>query len=247
MRRDQERGGCRGCPSVNRLQELAGPVLLRIGQNLFRRAGFDDAAAVEEAHRVGDLAGERHFVGGHHDGAPGRRQLADEGQHLADQFRVQRAGDLVEQQQSGFVGQRAGDGHPLLLAAGQFVGVGVGLVGQADAGQQLAAAFLGVAARRSVHHPRRQRDVGQRGHVGEQVERLEHHAHRLPGRIGVDARVADVAAVEQDLAVVDVLEQVDAPQQRRLSRPRRADQHHHLVLADVEVDTVEHRTDRDRP
>ena len=93
-----------------------------------------------------------------------------------------------------------------------------------------------------VHDPRRQRDVGQRGHVREQVERLEHHAHRLPRAASASiARVADVAAVEQDLAVVDVLEQVDAPQQRRLARPGRADQHDDLVLGDVEVDAVEHR------
>ena len=90
-----------------------------------------------------------------------------------------------------------------------------------------------------MHDPRRQRDVGQRRHVREQVERLEHHAHRLAGFVGVDPRVADVAAVEQDLAVVDVLEQVDAPQQRRLARSRRPDQDDDLVLGDVEVDAVE--------
>jgi hypothetical protein len=42
--------------------------------------------------------------------------------------------------------------------------------------------------------------------VGEQVERLKDHAHRLARFIGVDARVADVAAAEQYLPVVDVLE-----------------------------------------
>ena len=44
-------------------QELAGPVLLRIGQNLLGRTGFDDPATVEEAHPVGHLAGECHLVG----------------------------------------------------------------------------------------------------------------------------------------------------------------------------------------
>ena len=59
-------------------QELACPVVLRIGQNLLGRAGFDDPAAVEEADRGGHIAGECHLMGGHHDGAPRSRQLAHE-------------------------------------------------------------------------------------------------------------------------------------------------------------------------
>ena len=109
-----------------------------------------------------------------------------------------------------------------------------------DPGQQFAAAFVGVAARRLVHHPRRQCHVGQCGHVGEQIERLEHHAHRLTGLVAVDAGVADVAAVEQDLAVVDFLEQVDAPQQRGFPRSGGSDQHHDVVFFDVEVDPVQY-------
>ncbi len=52
--------------------------------------------------------------------------------------------------------------------------------------------------------------------------------------------IADIAAAEQYLPSVDVLEQVDAPQQRRFPRTRRPDQHHDFVLADVEIDAVEH-------
>jgi hypothetical protein len=59
-------------------------------------------------------------------------------QHFAHQFGVERAGDLVAQHHAGLHGQRAGDGHALLLAAGQLVGPGVELLGQAHALQQLA-------------------------------------------------------------------------------------------------------------
>ena len=86
-------------------------------------------------------------------------EFADQGEHLADEFGIQRAGDLVEQQQPRVVGQRAGDRDALLLAAGELVRVGIRLVGQADPGQQLAAAVVGLAPAHAVHHPRRQRDV----------------------------------------------------------------------------------------
>ena len=47
---------------------------------------------------MGDLAGESHLVGGHHDGASRLGKFADEVENLADEFWIQRAGDLVEQQ-----------------------------------------------------------------------------------------------------------------------------------------------------
>ena len=41
---------------------------------------------------------------------------------LGDELRVERAGDLVEEQEVGLHGQRPDDRHPLLLAARQAVG-----------------------------------------------------------------------------------------------------------------------------
>ena len=58
---------------------------------------------------------------------------------------------LVGQQDGRFVDQRAGDGHALALAAGEFIGLVMNAVGQADLRQRLegeAAAFLGGHARR---------------------------------------------------------------------------------------------------
>ena len=46
-------------------------------------------------------------------------------EHLAHQFRVQGARDLVEQQQFRLVGERTGDGDTLLLTAGELVGIRV--------------------------------------------------------------------------------------------------------------------------
>ena len=55
-----------------------------------------------------------------------------DGEHLADQLRVEGAGDLVEQHHVRVHAQRPGDGHALLLAARQADRVLVGLVAHAD-------------------------------------------------------------------------------------------------------------------
>ena len=75
----------------------------------------------------------------------------------------------------------------------------------------------------------------------EEVERLEDDADAAAHDVHVDAARRDLAAVDEDAAIVDRLEQVDAAQQRRLARPGGADQADDLVLGDVEVDAAQHR------
>ena len=43
-------------------------------------------AVAHESHAVGDVAGEGHLVGDQHRGHAGPREVADDGQHLADEF-----------------------------------------------------------------------------------------------------------------------------------------------------------------
>jgi len=60
--------------------------------------------------------------------------------------RIERGERLVEQQHFRLRHQRAGDRHPLGLAAGQFARLGSGLVGEADPrqrGRDLVAAHAG--------------------------------------------------------------------------------------------------------
>jgi hypothetical protein len=67
-------------------------------------------------------------------------ELADRGQHLADQLGVERAGDLVEQQRPRPRRERAGDRDPLLLAAGEAVRMLVLAPGEPEPCEQLARA-----------------------------------------------------------------------------------------------------------
>ena len=63
-------------------------------------------------------------------------QLADDVEHLGHELRVEGGGDLVEQQQVRLHGQRADDGHALLLAAREPVGVLVRLLIEPEAPEQ---------------------------------------------------------------------------------------------------------------
>ena len=82
-------------------------------------------------------------------------------------------------------------------------------------------------------------DVLEHAEVREQVVGLEDEAEPAAHANGVDRRVGDHLAVEEDVAVVDLLEQVDAAQQGRLARAGGADHRDGLVLGDLEVDPVE--------
>ena len=75
--------------------------------------------------------------------------------------------------------------------------------------------------------------------VREEVVRLEHDPDLAADAVDVDAARGDLLAVDDDPAGVDPLEQVDAAEQRRLARARRADQAHDLVLRDREVDPAQ--------
>ena len=120
------------------------------------RTLLEDEALVEEDDAVGDVAREAHLVGGdEHRHALGG-QLADDVEHLADELGVERAGDLVEQEQGGIHGQGADDRDALLLAAGEPVGEVVALVGEAEPLEQRVGPLLGLGARPAQDAPRRQ-------------------------------------------------------------------------------------------
>ena len=81
-----------------------------------------DPSVLDADDAVGHL-GDFLIVGNHHHGLGEllTRHL-HEPQHILAGFAVQVAGGLVSQKNGGLGGQGPGDGHPLLLAAGELVG-----------------------------------------------------------------------------------------------------------------------------
>ncbi len=108
------------------------------------RALLEDRPGVEEADAARDVAREAHLVRCDHHRHPAGGELADHVEHLGDELRVERARDLVEQQQLGLHRERPHDRDALLLAAREPVGVLVALVGEPEAVEQRRRLGLGL-------------------------------------------------------------------------------------------------------
>ena len=107
-------------------------------------------------------------------------EVAHHDQHLADELRVERRRDLVEQHHVRLHHQRAGDRDPLLLAARELVRMLSRLLLEPDLGEQLVRTLLGLRPRLLADPPRREREVVDHGQVREQVELLEDDPDPLP-------------------------------------------------------------------
>ena len=101
------------------------------------------------------------------------------------------------------------DGNTLLLTAREIVGIGIRLLRQPHACQQLTRRFLSIGACDMLYLHRGEHDVVEHRHVREQVEPLEHHADLFTHFIDVClARKCD--AVDGDLARRRLLEMIHA-------------------------------------
>jgi hypothetical protein len=149
----------------------------------------------------------------------------------------------------GSIASRAGDRHPLLLAARELCRVGIGLVGEPDPVEQLAGLPDRRVAKRSPDPRRRLDDVLQGRHVREEVEALEDHPdlRALAGDLALAQLVelvallaiADEPPVDPQAARVDLLEVVDAAQERRLPRAGRPEHAHDLARRDLQRDAAQ--------
>lgn len=221
------------------VQEVLGAGLLRVAEDLLRSALLHHVTVGHEDHPVGHLAGEAHLVRDHDHRHATLREVAQNLQHLAHHLGVQGAGRLVEQHDVRVHRQGPRDRDALLLPTGQVRRLRVRLLRQPDLLEQpdrrrprlLLGGPLGLHGRE--HH------VLDRRHMREQVEVLEDHADVLTHPVDVDLLVAHVEPVDHDLAVRDVLEPVEAAQERALAGARRPDHADHFTARDVDVEALE--------
>ena len=153
---------------------------------------------------------------------------------------VEVTGRLVGEEHRGPVDQRAGDGHPLLLAAREFRREVPGTIGEVEQGEQGAGALPALATG-APRHQGREVDVLLGGEFGQEGELLEHVAQPLQPEdpsIGL-VQGGHVHAVEEDGAGGRPVEESHLAQQRRLSRTALAHDAEHLARLDVERDLAE--------
>ena len=111
----------------NLIKKPSGPRMDRSGEELIGRSGFDELAIVQEYDVIGSAACKAHFVA-HHDAGHARiAQLDHNLQNLLDHFRIECGGRFIIEDHLGIHRQRPRNGNPLLLAAAQFIWIGLRL------------------------------------------------------------------------------------------------------------------------
>ena len=166
---------------------------------------------------------------------------------LAGEVWIEAGGGLVGQDDAGLLGQRAGDGHSLLLATRQRIGAPVGQLREAN----LAQAFegeLAVAAGELPEEawPRGQvaesagKDVLEHGGAPDKVELLEDHAD-APAHVAQGPRVGPRhrPAVHWTRARRGLHQAIDRPQEGGLPGSAPPDDDDELGALDREVHAVE--------
>src|SRR6266511_3326399 len=184
--------------------------------------------------------GEGVLADDHHRAAVVGGELAQQPGDLAADGGVEVGGGLVGQDDRRIVGERAGDRHPLLLAAGELLGPEAEPVAQPDAFQQGTGALVGGVAG-GAGEVAGQLDVLGDGERRQQVEVLEDEAEAA----GAQARQAplggagDVQAVHLDDAGGGAQHGAEHQQQGGLAAAGRAHEQHHLAGVDVQVDAAD--------
>ena len=150
-------------------------------------------------------------------------QLAHDVQHLVDHLRVEGGGGLVEEHDLGLHGQRAGDGHALLLAAGQLAGYLCACSGMPTRSSSCMAVLLGllaVAALRTRMGPSVMFSSTVR--CGNRLNDWKTMPISLRMAAMLRMSLRELDAVDDDVAALVLLEPVDGADEGRLARARRA-------------------------
>ena len=167
-------------------------------------------------------------------------QLHHDVKHFVDHFRIKCGRRLIEQHDLRLHGKRSGDGDTLLLTAGKLRWHLGSLRSHSHSGEQVHGEILGRLLIHVAHLDRRKRHILKNCLVGEQVERLEHHAN-LGAQAGeLLAFLRQRLAVDANVAGIDGFQTVDGAAHRGLAGTGWTDDDQHLALLDGEVDVLEH-------
>lgn len=152
---------------------------------------------------------------------------------MVAELRVEVGERLVHQEGGGPARDGPAHGDPLALAAGELTGIPVQDALDAEHPGRVLDVFRVVLAR--VLQLQRETDVGPVGHARVEREVLEHHGHAaFAGR-----HVVGRLAVEQQLALGDLLQPGNHAEHGRFAAPRGAEQDDEFTRVDGEREAVD--------
>ena len=187
------------------------------------------------------------MLGQHHRDRQVVNQTGDGGQDLFGRRGVQGGGRFIEHQDAGMGREYRAYGHPLLLAAGQFVQGAVAEIGDTEKVERLFDSL--------AHHVDRHRQllhgVGQFfldgiGHESSQrvLTHESHNVRQLPRWLGPGLSSFDQHPPSQGPPGEVRHQAVDDPQQRRLPHPGSPHHQRQLTFLDTQSDLAQGRRRR---
>ena len=191
---------------------------------------------VEHAHMVTDGEGFFLVMGDQNGaGAAGLEDIANLMAEAAAQLAIQVGEGLIEQQQLRLRSQSPGQGHALLLAAGQFMRVALAQVAELDQLQQLLGDAFAVSLLADT-----EADVLRHAQVGEQGVILKYHANPAFLRGQGKAGLGDDLIGQLDLTFQYRLETGDGAQGGGLAAARGAKQAANIAGIEVQIEVLHH-------
>ena len=196
------------------------------GKDGRNKALFHDFAVVEDRNVIADLLHHAHLVCDDDDGdAKLFVDVADQLEDLARRLGVERARGLVAEQNFGVRGEGAGDGHALLLSAGELRGIGLGLILEPhDLEEFQSSLFAPLLLSPQSGKLHREADVIEAVSLHQQVEALEDHRDLAPRRAELrGGHCVQTLSVHDDLALRRALEHIDTAHERGFAGTAHAD------------------------
>ena len=213
------------------------------GELLVRRGRLrltDDLAEADDRDAVGDLTNLAQLVGDEYDGCSRLAQLAHDRHELVGLLWGQYGRRLVEHEHTGIPRQRLDDLDALLHADGQVFDERVGIHVEPEPRRDLVhlrASPLEVETPTELGLFMAEHDVLGDGEHGDEHEVLVHHADSRVHGVARPGEVLD-DIVEQDLALVGLIEAVQDVHEGGLSCAVLAKEAVDLTRFDREVDVV---------
>lgn len=179
-------------PSSQHLgQELFCPGVLRMAEQLAGGSLFGDNAAVYEENGIPHLPGKSHLMCNHHHGGVVLGQLLHNFQHFPTHLGIEcpKSAHQIAAHPDPMAKARAG--HPLFLPPDKRLGYSCALSRQPHLVQQFHRQLVRLVFGHLFEFGGRQGDIAHDGHMGKEVELLEHHG---PPSAAVYQSAADFAS-----------------------------------------------------
>ena len=167
-------------------------------------------------------------------------QLVKQCHNLVARLRIQVPGGFIRKEHRRMSRHRPGNGHPLLLAAGQLIRAVVPPSVELHPFQRRSGPFSSLPCRHAlVNH--RELHILLGAQISDQVEALKDKAdfpaadlRQLPLRI-----ILNRDAVQHVLSLIRHIQAAHDIHQRRLAAPGRADDTHEFPLTDMQVGVIQ--------